>query len=64
MRCKVPDSSADQSVPPPIALTWCPKCGRTDRWQPLKERHFAAGKLCDGKPIRVRYEPVQQGALR
>lgn len=53
--------------PPPITLVWCPVCGRTDRITPLNlppRGHFYEGTRCIGKPIRVRYEPVRQGALR
>lgn len=56
------------SAPPAaIVVTWCPECERTDRFSPLRmppHRHFAHGRLCVGKPMRVWYKPVRQQPLR
>ena len=60
----MPDQPLSRSEPPPITLTWCPVCERTDRFQPLRERHFNESKLCAGKPIQVRYYPHRQRAPR
>ena len=57
-------SGTSKPTPPPTFLVWCPVCGRTDRWKPLKDRHFADGGLCKGKPKWVRYEPVRQSLAR
>lgn len=53
--------------PPVLVLVWCPKCGRDDRYSKLNlppRRHYIRGGMCDGVPVRVRYEPVRQQPLR
>jgi hypothetical protein len=41
----------------PTLMEWpirvCPRCGRSDRYHPLKDRHFSQGKRCDGKPVEL-----------
>lgn len=35
-----------KSIPDTLSIIFCPVCGRTDRWDILKEKHFHHGKLC------------------
>lgn len=32
-----------------LSLRYCTGCPRTDRWTPLKARHYSSGKLCKGE---------------
>jgi len=38
-----------------VSLKWCPACGRTDRFGPLRARHYAIGRMCQGRPQTVVY---------
>jgi hypothetical protein len=45
-------------VPPEVILTWCPVCGRNDRYQSLgSSYHWSGGEKCPGVPIRLTYKP-------
>ena len=41
--------------PDAIRLTVCMSCARTDRWQKMTSRHYAAGGLCPGPVKDVLY---------
>lgn len=42
--------------PPKITFRWCPECGLTDRFSSMGSKyHWAGGKKCPGKPVRVAY---------
>jgi hypothetical protein len=47
------DTRAKVGGPDALTLTVCASCSRTDRWQPLKARHFADGGLCPGPVEQV-----------
>lgn len=59
------EQTAGRHVPPrKITLRFCPACGRNDRYTNLKtppSRHYADGKLCEGRPVEISYErgPVE-----
>lgn len=42
-----------------LSIMFCPKCGRDDWAGPtLKTRHWCKGKLCNGVPVRIVYQPA------
>jgi hypothetical protein len=49
------------TVRPPgqVSLTWCPVCGRDDRYRELGSgagHHFARGQKCPGAPQEIQYQ--------
>lgn len=52
------------SAKPPrtLQLSFCPKCGRHDRFQPFTGRaHYSGGEKCTGTPVTVTYVLSTQG---
>jgi hypothetical protein len=47
---------AMKQPPTTVEMLWCPVCGRDDRATYLRERHFALGAICPGKPVKIIYK--------
>jgi hypothetical protein len=47
--------------PQTLTLRFCPKCGRDNRWTDVHDKHYAQGRLCEGKLITVTYHVEARG---
>jgi len=50
--------TATTTITPPAqtVLSFCPVCGRNDRWAAFTGRtHSAGGKRCPGQPVELTY---------
>ena len=51
--------SANGFPPLTIDLRWCPDCGRNDRVDFLRDKHYSGGTRCTGTPIVVTYRIIE-----
>jgi hypothetical protein len=63
LRRVLSDLIMNKTHQPPKTLTirFCPKCGRDNRWTDVHDKHYAQGRLCEGKLITVTYHVEARG---
>lgn len=54
------DGDPGEGPPRDLDFKYCPVCGRTNIFMSMgRTCHFTNGKPCDGKPVAIKYQLVE-----